>query len=77
MNLKVKAFILQLISFATFFIVIQYLLAKYTGLEGIWISVTAFVMGTILAPQFQSVKTKDGDKLFMKWIFMKDVKEIK
>ena len=77
MNLKVKAFILQLISFATFFIVIQYLLAKYTGLEGIWISVTAFVMGTILAPQFQSVKTKDGDKLFMKWIFMKDIKEIK
>lgn len=77
MNLKVKAFILQLISFATFFIVIQYLLAKYTGLQGIWISVTAFVMGTILAPQFQSVKTKDGDKLFMKWIFMKDVKEIK
>ena len=77
MNLKVKAFILQLISFATFFIVIQYLLAKYTGLEGIWISVTAFVMGTILAPQFQSVKTKDGDKLFMKWIFMKEVKEIK
>ena len=77
MNLKVKAFILQLISFATFFIVIQYLLAKYTGLEGIWISVTAFVMGTILAPQFQSVKTKDGDKLFMKWIFMKDLKEIK
>lgn len=77
MNLKVKAFILQLISFATFFIVIQYLLAKYTGLQGIWISVTAFVMGTILAPQFQSVKTKDGDKLFMKWIFMKDIKEIK
>lgn len=77
MNLKVKAFILQLISFATLFIVIQYLLAKYTALEGIWISVTAFVMGTILAPQFQSVKTKDGDKLFMKWIFMKDIKEIK
>lgn len=77
MNLKVKAFILQLISFATLFIIIQYLLAHNTNLEGIWISVTAFVAGTILAPQFQAVKTKDGDKLFMKWIFMKDVKEIK
>lgn len=77
MNLKVKAFILQLISFATFFIIIQYLLARFTSLEGLWISITAFVMGTILAPQFQSVKTKDGDKLFMKWIFMKEVKEIK
>jgi Na+-driven multidrug efflux pump len=77
MNLKVKAFILQLISFATFFIVIRYLLASYTNLEGLWVSLTAFVLGTILAPQFQAVKSKDGDKLFMKWIFMKDVKEIK
>lgn len=77
MNLKVKAFILQLISFATLFIIVRYLLASYTNLEGVWLSVTAFVLGTILAPQFQSVKSKEGDKLFMKWIFMKDVKEIK
>lgn len=77
MNLKVKAFILQLISFATLFIIVRYLLAQYTNLEGLWISITAFVLGTILAPQFQSVETKDGPKLFMKWIFMKNVKEIK
>lgn len=77
MNLKVKAFILQLISFATLFIIVRYLLASYTNLEGMWISVTAFILGTILAPQFQSVESKEGPKLFMKWIFMKDVKEIK
>jgi Na+-driven multidrug efflux pump len=77
MNLKVKAFILQLISFATLFIIVRYLLAQYTNLEGMWISITAFVLGTILAPQFQSVESKEGPKLFMKWIFMKEVKEIK
>ena len=77
MSLKVKAFILQLISFATLFIIVRYLLASYTSLEGMWISITAFVVGTIAAPQFQAVKDKDGEKLFMKWIFMKDVKEIK
>ena len=77
MNLKVKAFILQLISFATLFIIVRYLLASYTNLEGIWVSITAFVIGTIAAPQFQSVKSNEGEKLFMKWIFMKDVKEIK
>jgi Na+-driven multidrug efflux pump len=77
MNLKVKAFILQLTSFATFFIIIRYLLASYTNLESLWISITAFVAGTILAPQFQAVKSKEGEKLFMKWVFMKDVKEIK
>ena len=77
MSLKVKAFILQLISFATLFIIVRFLLASYTNLEGVWISITAFVVGTIMAPQFQAVKSKDGEKLFMKWIFMKDVKEIK
>ena len=77
MNLKVKAFILQLLCFATFFIIIQYVLAHYTNLQGLWVSVTAFVLGTILAPQFQAIKTKDGDKLFMKWIFIKGIKEIK
>lgn len=77
MSLKVKAFILQLISFATLFIIVRFLLASYTSLEGMWISITAFVIGTIAAPQFQAVKSKDGEKLFMKWIFMKDVKEIK
>ena len=77
MNLKVKAFILQLISFATLFIIVRYFLAQYTNLEGMWISITAFVLGTILAPQFQSVESKEGPKLFMKWIFMKEVKEIK
>ncbi len=77
MSLKVKAFILQLISFATLFIIVRYLLASYTNLEGMWISITAFVIGTIAAPQFQAVKSNEGEKLFMKWIFMKDVKEIK
>ena len=77
MSLKVKAFILQLISFATLFIIVRFLLASYTNLEGMWISITAFVVGTIMASQFQAVKSKDGEKLFMKWIFMKDVKEIK
>jgi hypothetical protein len=36
----------------------------------------AFVIGTILAPKFQAVNTKDGEKLFMKWLFVKGVKEV-
>ena len=49
---------------------------RYTMLTGFWIPFTAFVIGTILAPKFQAVKTKDGGKLFMKWIFIKGIKEI-
>jgi hypothetical protein len=40
-----------------------------------WIPLTAFIVGTILSPKFKA-KTEDGEKLFMKWIFIKDVKEI-
>lgn len=77
MGLKTKAFLYQLISFATIFIITNFLMRNYTNLEGLWIPVTAFVVGTILAPQFQAVKTNEGEKLFMKWIFMKDVKQLK
>jgi hypothetical protein len=41
-----------------------------------WIPVTAFFVGTIVSPKFQAIKSKDGEKLFMKWVFMKGVKEI-
>jgi hypothetical protein len=37
---------------------------------------TAFIVSTLISPKFQAVKTKDGEKLFMKWIFIKGIKEI-
>ncbi len=42
-----------------------------------WVPITAFVVSTILAPKFQAVKTNDGEKLFMKWLLIKGIKEIK
>jgi hypothetical protein len=30
-----------------------------------------------LAPKFQAVKTNEGEKIFMKWLFIKGVKEVK
>lgn len=77
MSLKTKALLYQLLSFAALFIVSRLLLDAYTGLTGYWIPITAFVIGTILSPQFQAVRTRDGEKLFMKWIFLKGVREIK
>jgi hypothetical protein len=42
----------------------------------LFVPFTAFVVGTILSPKFQAVKTKDGEKLFMSWIFVKGIKEL-
>ena len=76
-KLQVRAFIYQLLCFAVLFIGIRYLVATYTNLTGLWIPFTAFVAGTILAPKFQAVKTKDGEKIYMKWLFVSGIKEIK
>lgn len=76
-KLQIKAFVFQLLCFATLFFSVRYLVANYTNLTGIWIPVTAFVVGTLLSPKFQAIKTRDGEKLFMKFIFIKNIKEIK
>jgi hypothetical protein len=76
-KLQVKAFVFQLLCFATLFILFRYLIEHYTNLTGLWIQFTAFAVGTLLAPKFQAVKTNDGEKLFMKWMFIRGIKEIK
>ena len=75
-KLQVRAFLYQLGCFAILFILGRYLVANYTHLTGIWIPLTAFIVGTLISPKFQAVKTKDGEKLFMKWIFIKGIREI-
>jgi hypothetical protein len=75
-KLQLRAFLFNLLSFVVLFVGFRILVEKYTNLTGIWISLTAFVIGTILAPKFQALKTKDGEKLFMKWLFIKGIREI-
>ena len=77
MSKKGKAFLYNLVCFSILFIAFRYLIQEYTQLRGYWIPITAFVVGTLIAPKFQAVMTRDGEKLFMKWIFIKGVKEVK
>ncbi|MBG6061192.1 hypothetical protein IWX83_000969 [Flavobacterium sp. CG_9.1] len=75
-KLQIRAFIYQLGCFAILFISARFAVEQYTNLIGFWIPLTAFVIGTLLSPKFQAVKTKDGEKLYMKWIFMKGIREV-
>jgi hypothetical protein len=79
MSNKVKAFVFNFLSFALFFLPSYYLIQQYGGLTvtGYLIPITAFVIATLLAPKFQAVQTRDGEKICMKWILMKEVKELK
>jgi len=76
-KLQVKAFVFQLLCFAVLFILSRVLFEKYSNLSGFWVPITAFVVSTLLAPKFQAVKTNEGEKLLMKWILIKGIKEIK
>ncbi|MCG9790865.1 hypothetical protein [Flavobacterium algicola] len=75
-KLQIRAFLYQLGCFAILFLSVRYLVAMYTNLTGFWIPMVAFAVGTIVSPKFKALMTKDGEKLFMKWIFMKEVREI-
>ena len=77
MSKKTKAFIFNLLGFSFFYIISYFVVMTFGVLEGLWIAATSFVISTLLAPKFQVVKTNQGEKLFMKWIFIKELREIK
>lgn len=77
MSKQTKSLIYNMIGFLILFITFRFLIQAYTSFTSWQIPVAAFVVSTILAPKFQVVKTNEGEKLFMKWIFIKGVKEIK
>ena len=76
MSLTVRALLYQLACFAVLFITARLLLDLYSRLQGFWIPFTAFMISTILAPKFRAVRTPDGEKLYMRWIFLKGTREI-
>lgn len=76
MTKRTKSIIYNFLSFIAFFLPFLILVQSFTGLTGLWIPVTAGMMATLLAPKFQAIKTNEGEKLFMKWLFFREVKEI-
>lgn len=78
MNKKTKAFLYNLLGFLPFYILTYFIVKEFfTGLTGFWIPLTAAVATTILAPKFQVVRIQGDDKIFMKWLFLKGVKQVK
>lgn len=76
MSPKVKAFALQFLSFLVFFIPLRWLIDAYSGLTGLWIPVTAFVVTTLIAPKFQAITVQGKEMVVVKWMFIKGVKKI-
>ncbi|RZJ75417.1 MAG: hypothetical protein EOO45_05665 [Flavobacterium sp.] len=76
-NKKWKALAYNFLCFAVLYTAAYFLIVKFTNLEGFWIPITAAVVSSILAPKFQVINYQGEDKIFMKWMFTKGVREIK
>ncbi|MGK4568741.1 hypothetical protein [Flavobacterium sp. 3HN19-14] len=76
MTKKNKALLYNFLGFAFLYIITYFLLATFTYANGILKPVIAAVAASLLAPKFQSVKTANGEKIFMQWLFVKGVREV-
>jgi hypothetical protein len=77
MSKKTKALLYNLLSFGILFVSIRYIAMNYIILADLMKSLTAFVIATLLAPKFQAGNVAGTEKIFMRWIFLKGVKEVK
>ena len=78
MSKQTKSLVYNFLGFAIIYLVIYVGTKTFlTNITGFWIPLSSAVLSSFLAPKFQAVKTKDGEKLYMKSIFLKDIKEIK
>ncbi|MDP5001360.1 MAG: hypothetical protein NWQ14_07355 [Flavobacterium sp.] len=76
MSKKVKSFLYNFLGFVVIYLPTLFLVGKFTHLNGLWVPMTSFMVALLLAPKFQAIKTPSGEKIFMKWLFIKGVKEI-
>jgi hypothetical protein len=77
MNLKTKALIYNMIAFMSLFFVLRYLVLGYIiQTDGLWLAVIAAVISSLVAPKFIVASDQGKEKLLMKTIFSKDIREL-
>ncbi|MEH6681622.1 MAG: hypothetical protein V7724_13815 [Sediminicola sp.] len=76
MRAKYKALLYNFLGFAVLFILIRLLLGHYFNAGTFVLALVSALVANLLAPKFGVVKTHGGERLFMKWVFRKGVKEL-
>lgn len=76
MSSKNKALLFNFLCFAVLFLIVRLLLGYFVPINRIFLSIISAVGATLLAPKFGSVKTEDGEKIMMKWIFLKGFRQL-
>ena len=76
MRPKHKAFVFNFIGFAVLFIIGRLVFGHFLSINRVFLALLAAMLATVFAPKFVVIKTDEGEKLMMKWIFVKGKREI-
>ena len=76
MSLKYKALLFNFIGFALIFILIRTGLTYFIPIPKIYFVIIAAVVASVIAPKFAVARVNGKEKLMMKWVFKKGVKEL-
>lgn len=76
MRPKYKALLFNLIAFVTLFLIARLILGHFLPINRIFLAVTSAIIANVLAPKFGAIQTDDGEKVLMKWIFIKGIREL-
>ena len=72
-----KAFLYNFFGFAIIYFIVYFGIKMFLpNISWYWFPISAAVAGSLLAPKFQVVKNTEGEKLYMKFIFIKGIREI-
>lgn len=75
MTKSTKVALIQFVSFAFLFLLAK-LTLSFTDITGILNAIICGVVALLLAPQFKVIRTQDGEKVYMRWLFSKKAKEL-
>lgn len=76
MKPKTKALVFNLIAFSLLFLVFRLTIGAIIKGDTFWLALISAVIASILSPKFLVVEDKGKEKILMKTIFSKDVKEL-
>lgn len=76
MKLQHKALLFNFLGFAVLFFIARFVVGTFMELPRVYLAIGSALFATILAPKFAVVRDTGGERLMMKWIFMKSPKEV-
>ena len=76
MRPKYKALLFNFITFAIIYIIIRLGLGYFWPDNSTFLALGSAVITITLSPKFTTIKTNSGEKLMMKWIFIKNVRQL-